>query len=204
MGKGEETRQVILDEALSLSSQIGIGSLSIGALADKAGMSKSGLFAHFGSKEEMQIAVIRESQQRFIDTVVRPALKEPRGIARLRAFLVNWMDWTRRARLPGGCPLNAAANEFDDQPGAVRDAVAAGLADGRRMLANSVRMAVEAGELRLDTDIDQFVFEFTGIVLVAMQNMRLFREKDASRRALDAFERLVRDYATESGNSKKE
>lgn len=204
MGKGEETRQAILDEALALSSQVGICGLSVGALADKAGMSKSGLFAHFGSKEEMQIAVIRESQQRFVDTVVRPALKEPRGIARLRAFLANWMDWTRRARLPGGCPLNAAANEFDDQPGPVRDAVAAGLADGRRMLANSVRMAVEAGELRPDTDIDQFVFEFTGIVLVAMQNMRLFREKDASRRALDAFERLVRDYATERDNSKKE
>ncbi|MBS3916312.1 MAG: TetR/AcrR family transcriptional regulator [Sulfuritalea sp.] len=195
MGKGEETRQLILDEALALSSQIGVGGLSIGALADKAGMSKSGLFAHFGSKEEMQIAVLREGQQRFVDTVVKPALREPRGIARLRAFLANWLDWTRRARLPGGCPMNAAANEFDDQPGPVRDAVAAGLDDGRRMLATSVRMAVEAGELRPDTDIEQFVFEFSGIVLVAMQSQRLFREKDANRRALDAFERLVRDYA---------
>ena len=87
MGKGEETRQAILDEALSLASQIGISGLSIGVLAEQAGMSKSGLFAHFGSKEEMQIAVIRESQQRFVDTVVRPALKEPRGVARLRAVL---------------------------------------------------------------------------------------------------------------------
>ena len=100
------------------------------------------------------------------------------------------------ARLPGGCPLNSAANEFDDQPGAVRDAVEAGLADGRRMLANAVRMAIETGELRPDTDIDQFVFEFTGIVLVSMQNQRLFKDKDANRRALDAFERLVREYAT--------
>jgi AcrR family transcriptional regulator len=195
MGKGEETRQAILDEALSLCSQVGVSGLSIGGLADKAGMSKSGLFAHFGSKEELQIAVLREGQQRFVDTVVRPALKSPRGVARLRAILVNWLDWTQRAQLPGGCPMNAAANEFDDQPGPVRDAVEAGLADGRRLLANAVRMAIETGELRPDTDVEQFVFEFTGITLVNMQNKRLFKDKDANRRALDAFERLVRDYA---------
>ena len=204
MGKGEETRQGILDEALALASQVGVSGLSIGALADKAGMSKSGLFAHFGSKEEMQIAVLREGQQRFVDTVVRPALKSPRGIARLRAILTNWIDWTRRAKLPGGCPMNAAANEFDDQPGPVRDAVEAGLADGRRLLANAVRLAIEAGELRPDTDVDQFVFEFSGIVLVTMQGQRLFREKDASQRALDAFERLVRDYAAQGGALVKE
>lgn len=204
MGKGEETRQAILDEALALASQIGISGLSIGVLAEQAGMSKSGLFAHFGSKEEMQIAVIRASQQRFVDTVVRPALKEPRGVARLRAVLTNWLDWTRVACLPGGCPLNAAANEFDDQPGAVRDAVEAGLDDGRRMLANSVRMAVETGELRPDTDINQFVFELTGIILVAMQNQRLFKDKNTKQRALDAFARLVRDNAADSGNSRKE
>ena len=135
MGKGDETRQTILDEALALCSQVGVSGLSIGSLADKAGMSKSGVFAHFGSKEELQIAVMRESQQRFVDIVVRPALKAPRGIARLRAIFTNWLDWTERARLPGGCPMNAAANEFDDQPGPVRDAVEAGMADGRRLLA---------------------------------------------------------------------
>ncbi len=196
MGKGEETRQAILDEALALCSQVGVSGLSIGMLADKAGMSKSGLFAHFGSKEELQIAVVREGQQRFVDTVLRPALKAPRGLPRLRALFSNWLDWTSRARLPGGCPLNAAANEFDDQPGPVRDAVEAGLNEGRRLLANAVRMAVETGELRPDTDVDQVVFEFTGIELVTMQNQRLFRDKDAHRRAADAFERLLRDYAT--------
>jgi AcrR family transcriptional regulator len=200
MGKGEETRQAILDAALVLSSQVGISGLSIGMLADKASMSKSGLFAHFGSKEELQIAVVRESQQRFVDTVVRPALKAPRGVARLHALFSNWLDWTSRAQLPGGCPLNAAANEFDDQPGPVRDAVEAGLNEGRRMLANAVRLAIETGDLRADTDVDQVVFEFTGIELVTMQNKRLFRDKDAHRRAVDAFERLLRDYA----NPKKE
>ena len=200
MGKGEETRQAILDAALVLSSQVGISGLSIGMLAEKASMSKSGLFAHFGSKEELQIAVVRESQQRFVDTVVRPALKAPRGVARLHALFSNWLDWTSRAQLPGGCPLNAAANEFDDQPGPVRDAVEAGLNEGRRMLANAVRLAIETGDLRADTDVDQVVFEFTGIELVTMQNKRLFRDKDAHRRAVDAFERLLRDYA----NPKKE
>ncbi len=90
--------RAILDEALALSSQVGVRGLNIGALADRAGMSNSGLFAHFGSKEEMQIAVLREGQQRFVYTVVRPALKAPRGIARLRAILANRLDWTRRTR----------------------------------------------------------------------------------------------------------
>ncbi len=195
MGKGEETRQAILDEAIALASEVGVSGLSIGALADKAGMSKSGLFAHFGSKEEMQLAVIGRSQERFAEFVLRPALKEKRGLPRLRALMRNWLNWTEKARLPGACPLNSAANEFDDQPGPVRDAVAAGLAAGRQMLGNAVRLAVEAGDLREDTDIDQFVFELVGIELVAMQSQRLFRDKQAITRALDAFERLVRDHS---------
>jgi len=136
--------------------------------------------------------------------VVRPALKAPRGIARLRALFTNWLDWTSRARLPGGCPLNAAANEFDDQPGPVRDAVEAGLNEGRRMLANAVRLAVESGDLRPDTDVEQVVFEFTGIELVTMQNQRLFNDRDAQRRAVDAFERLLRNYAAPSDTRRKE
>jgi AcrR family transcriptional regulator len=203
MGKGEETRQAILDEALSLASRIGVSGLSVGALAERTGMSKSGLFAHFGSKEEMQLAVIREAQARYVDFVVRPALKETRGLARLRAFLKNGLDWTRRARLPGCCPLNAAANEFDDQPGPVRDAVASGLAAGRRTLVDAVRMAVETGELRQDTDVEQFVFEMVGINLVAMQSQSLFKDKDSYQRALDAFERLVRDHAAPGGKRRK-
>jgi len=194
MGKGEETRQAILEQAIALASEVGVSGLSIGALADKAGMSKSGLFAHFGSKEEMQLAVLRAAQERFAEFAFKPALKERRGLPRLRALMTNWLNCTEKARLPGACPLNSAANEFDDQPGPVRDAVAAGLADGRRMLANAVRLAVEAGDLREDTDVDQFVFELVGIELAAMQSQRLFRDKQAIPRALGAFERLVRDH----------
>jgi AcrR family transcriptional regulator len=101
MGKGEQTRQAILDEAFSLASCIGVGALSIGVLAERTRMSKSGLFAHFGSKEELQLAVLRESQLRFGEAVVRPALREPRGLPRLRAMLANWLDWTRAVNSAG-------------------------------------------------------------------------------------------------------
>lgn len=195
MGKGEQTRQTILDEAFSLASCIGVGGLSIGVLAERTKMSKSGLFAHFGSKEELQLAVLRESQRRFGEVVLRPALRQPRGLARLRAMLVNWLDWTRSANLPGGCVINAAAAEFDDQPGALRDEVRNALLALRRSLGEIVAKAIETGELRPDTDIEQFVFELNGIYQATQQNRRLFNDPDADRRALAAFDRLVRDSA---------
>jgi AcrR family transcriptional regulator len=195
MGKGEQTRQAILDEALAVASRVGIGGLSIGALAERTGLSKSGLFAHFGSKEEMQLAVIRESERRFVEVVLRPALKEKRGLPRLRAIFRNWLGWPQALELPGGCLLLSAVTEFDDQPGPVRDAVEAGQRAWRASLARAVRLAVEEGELRADLDVAQFVFELAGIVLVAHQNRRLFRDEQTDARALAAFERLVRDHA---------
>ncbi|MDP1610773.1 MAG: TetR/AcrR family transcriptional regulator [Sulfuritalea sp.] len=195
MGKGEQTRQAILDEAFSLASCIGIGALSIGMLAERAKMSKSGLFAHFGSKEELQLAVLREAQQRFADVVLRPAFRQPRGLARLRAIVVNWLDWTRVANLPGGCVINAAAAEFDDQPGSLREEVKNSLLALRRTLVETVTKAVAVGELRADTDAEQLVFELEGIYQVTQQSRRLLDDPDADRRALAAFDRLVRDHA---------
>ncbi|MCM2308890.1 MAG: TetR/AcrR family transcriptional regulator [Sulfuritalea sp.] len=195
MGKGEQTRQAILDEAFSMASRIGVGALSIGVLAERTRMSKSGLFAHFGSKEELQLAVLRESQARFAEVVLRPALRLPRGLGRLRAMVINWLDWTRAVNLPGGCVINAAALEFDDQPGPLRDEVKNSLLALRRTLAETVAKAVETGELRPDIDIEQFVFELNGIYQATQQNRRLFSDPDADRRALAAFDRLVRDHA---------
>jgi AcrR family transcriptional regulator len=195
MGKGEQTRQAILDEAFSLASCIGVGALSIGVLAERTHMSKSGLFAHFGSKEELQLAVLRESQQRFAEVVLRPALRQPRGLTRLRALVMNWLNWTRDANLPGGCVINAAAIEFDDQPGPLRDEVRNGMLALRHTLAETVAKAVATGELRADTDVDQFVFELNGIYQVTHQSRRLLNDPDADRRALAAFDRLVRDYS---------
>jgi AcrR family transcriptional regulator len=194
MGKGEQTRQAILDEAFSLASCIGIGALSIGMLAERAKMSKSGLFAHFGSKEELQLAVLREAQQRFADVVLRPAFRQPRGLARLRAIINNWLDWTRVANLPGGCVINAAAAEFDDQPGPLREEVKNSLLALRRTLVETVAKAVAVGELRADTDAEQLVFELEGIYQVTQQSRRLLDDPDADRRALAAFDRLVRDH----------
>ncbi|MDP3513469.1 MAG: TetR/AcrR family transcriptional regulator [Sulfuritalea sp.] len=195
MGKGEQTRQAILDEAFSMASRIGVGALSIGVLAERTRMSKSGLFAHFGSKEELQLAVLRESQARFAEVVLRPALRLPRGLGRLRAMVINWLDWTRAVNLPGGCVINAAALEFDDQPGPLRDEVRNSLLALRRTLAETVAKAVETGELRPDIDIEQFVFELNGIYQATQQNRRLFSDPDADHRALAAFDRLVRDHA---------
>lgn len=193
MGKGEQTRQAILDEAFALASCIGVGALSIGVLAERTHMSKSGLFAHFGSKEELQLAVLRESQQRFAEVVLRPAFRKPRGLARLRAIVDNWLDWTKAACLPGGCVINAAAIEFDDQPGPLRDEVRNGVEALHRVLADAIAKAVVTGELRADTDIGQFVFELNGIYQATQQSHRLFNDPDADRRALVAFERLIRD-----------
>lgn len=194
MSKGAETRQAILDEALVLASTIGVAALSVGALAERTGMSKSGLFAHFGSKEEMQLAVLRAAEERFLDVVFRPSLRAPRGLARLRALFANMITWTEKSGLPGGCPIEAAAHEFDDKPGPVRDAVAASRFAWRRTLTDAVRKAVETGELGADTDPAQFAFEIDGIAMACHQTHRLFDDPDADRRALTAFERLVRDH----------
>lgn len=193
MGKGEQTRQVILDEAFSLASSIGLEALSLGVLAERAGLSKSGLFAHFGSKEELQLAVLRDAQRRFGEGVVRPALRVARGVKRLRAIMSNWLEWTRVAGVPGGCVINAAAAEYDDQPGPLRDEVRNAFSTLHRTLRDTVVKAVETGELRPDTDIEQFVFELNGIYQAAHLRRRLFNDPDADRRALVAFDRLVRD-----------
>lgn len=199
MGKGEDTRQAILDSAIALASQVGISGLSVGTLAERSGMSKSGLFAHFGSKEEMQLAVVRATQELFLETVMRPALREKRGLPRLRAIVANWLVWSRRSRLPGGCPLAAAAHEFDGQPGPVRDEVAHALGLWRRALVDAVGKCIEAGDLRPDTPVDQVAFELNGIVLGSLQDSQLFQDPESERRALAAFDRLMSHYAPTPG-----
>ncbi len=199
MGKGEDTRQAILDSAIALASQVGISGLSVGILAERSGMSKSGLFAHFGSKEEMQLAVVRATQELFLETVMRPALREKRGLPRLRAIIAHWLVWARRSRLPGGCPLAAAAHEFDGQPGPVRDEVAHALGLWRRALVEAVGKCIEAGDLRPDTPADQVAFELNGIVLGSLQDSQLFQDPESERHALAAFDRLMSHYAANPG-----
>jgi AcrR family transcriptional regulator len=164
--------------------------LTIGSLAEATGMSKSGLFAHFGSREELQVAVLKHGEARFAETVLRPALTAPRGLARLRAMFVNWLDWAHSSELPGGCPMLAASSEFDDRPGPVREQLARGQREWIAALKLGVALAIEAGELARGTDPEQLVFEMYGISLATHHYRRLLGHTGARERALAALEEL--------------
>jgi AcrR family transcriptional regulator len=190
MGKGEETKRAIVDQALELVSTVGLDKLTIGALANATGMSKSGLFAHFNSKEQLQLQVLEEARQRFVDVVVRPALKQPRGEARLRAIFERTLKQWEEA-LPGGCIFHAVAAELDDQPGPARDYLVEIQKEQRAMLERATRMAIETGELRDDLDIDQFVFELVSISGAYHHFGRLLGDPEAQKYARRAFESLL-------------
>jgi AcrR family transcriptional regulator len=189
--KGERTRAAILDAALRIVSKSGLDGLTIGTLADATGMSKSGLFAHFGSREELLLAVLAHGQAQFTEVVFQPAMAKPRGIARLRAMFINWLDWTESAELPGGCPMIGGASEFDDKPGPVRDMLAGGQRTWIETLKRSVRQAVDEGELPAQTDPEQIAFEMFGIALVVHHHRRLLGYPKARARALAALDKLL-------------
>jgi AcrR family transcriptional regulator len=190
MGKGEETKQAIVDQALDLVSTIGLEKLTIGALANATGMSKSGLFAHFKSKEQLQLQVLQEASQRYIEVVAKPAFREPRGEARLRAIVERTLGAWEES-LPGGCIFHAVAAELDDQPGPARDYLIAIQRDQRKMLERAVRMAIETGEFREDLDVDLFVFQLSAITGAYHHFGRLLGDPNASALARRAFESLL-------------
>ncbi|HWI97520.1 MAG TPA: TetR/AcrR family transcriptional regulator [Burkholderiales bacterium] len=188
--KGERTRAAILDEALRLVSKAGLDGLTIGTLADATDMSKSGLFAHFGSRDELLLAVLAHGQAEFTEVVFQPAMAKPRGLPRLRAMFVNWLDWTESAELPGGCPMIGGAAEFDDRPGPVRDMLAGGQRTWIETLKRAVRQAIEERQLAADTDPEQIAFEMFGIALVVHHHRRLLGYRKARERALAALDSL--------------
>ena len=190
MIKGQRTRALILDEALALASQVGFEGLSIGSLAARLRLSKSGLFAHFGSKEDLQVLTLQQTQRLFQQEVFAPALAEPPGLPRLRRLFSNWLVWLERDR-PGGCPMLAASVEYDDRPGAVRDLLLAGQRELRGAIAKAIRQAIDAGQLAPQTDPWQLAFEMMGIVLAMHHDHRLLGDARSSARARDAFERLI-------------
>jgi AcrR family transcriptional regulator len=191
--KGQQTRAAILDSALSLASQMGLEGLSIGALAEVAQMSKSGVFAHFGSREELQIAVIREYHRRFEDEVFFPAMREPRGVPRLRALFERWI---RRVsvEVDSGCIYISGAVEFDDRPGPVRDALVGMVRAWHEAMQRAIRIAIDDGQLRADTDTHQMLFEMHGLILALHHEARLMRTPGSLERAQRAFERVVNFY----------
>jgi len=194
--KGDDTRREILGHALALASEVGLEALSIGLLAERVGMSKSGLFAHFSSKEGLQVALLEEATQRFVAQVIAPALRAARGRPRVEALFERWLRWgTQRDQLPGGCIFYAAGSELDDRPGAARDRLVAAQRDLQETLAQAVRIAKSEGHFRRDLDESQFVFEVFGIMHTCTFHQRLLRDPKAGTRAERAFARLLEDAA---------
>jgi AcrR family transcriptional regulator len=193
VSKGEDTRQHILGEALALASEVGLDGVSIGALAERARMSKSGLFAHFQSKEGLELAILDEAVARFVEDVVAPALKEPRGEPRVRALLVRWLDWSRAKYMPGGCVFVASISDADDRPGPVRDRLAATQRDWLDTIATCVRGAIKEKHFRADLDAEQFAHEVLTTAYGHHLLSRLLRDPSADQRWRAATERLLRD-----------
>jgi len=198
MRKGERTRSAILDGALKLASELGIEGLTLGRLANELDLSKSGLFAHFASKERLQVQLLERAAERFVEVVVRPALEVPAGEKRLRVLFERWLEWPKRVRQPGGCIFIAAAAELDDRPGAARDRLVELQREWHETVARIVRRAREVGDFRRDVDPDQLAFEIQGIGLACNESARLLRDPRALERARTAFERLVADARARS------
>jgi AcrR family transcriptional regulator len=188
--KGHQTRQTILDAALGMASHTGLEGLSIGTLAEVTHMSKSGVFAHFGSREELQISVIREYHRRFEDEVFFPAMTQARGLPRLRKLYDNWI---RRVSIEvdSGCIYISGAVEFDDRPGPVRDALAQMVRAWQSALGRAIRQSIEQGHLQADTDPLQMLFEMHGMVLSLHHDARFLHSPGAQDRSRVAFERLI-------------
>ena len=191
MGKGESTRGRILDEAIAVASVDGITGLTLGRLAESVGMSKSGLFAHFRSKEELQVQVLDEAIERFRARVIAPALGVARGEPRVRALFEGWMGWADDPSVPGGCLFMQAMAELDDQPGPARDRLVESQRDWRDFLVDAARRAVDAGHFRADLDAELFTFQLHGIAFARHQASRLFRDPSADASARRAFEALL-------------
>ena len=190
INKGAATRESVVGHALSIALTDGFEGLTIGNIAQAVGMSKSGVFAHFGSREDLQLAVLDAAAQRFTDNVFMPAMREKRGLPRLRAIMRHWVIWMRNE----GCPMVAAAVEYDDRPGAIRDRVVEYQKRLRRELARAVQMAIDTGELKSDCDPEQLAFEIFAVELALHHDSRLFKRSDSMTRAERSMQRLLDSY----------
>jgi len=191
--KGKQTKQAILEAALALASQIGLEGLSIGALAEVTHMSKSGVFAHFGSREELQISVIREYYSRFADEVFYPAMQQPRGLPRVRALFDNWMQRVA-VEIQSGCIFISGAVEFDDRPGPVRDALASSVKAWLAALYRAVVQAKQEGHLLPTADEEQMAFEIHALILALHYEARFLQNPSSVGRAHRGFDNILARY----------
>jgi AcrR family transcriptional regulator len=179
--RGLKTRRAILRRAVNIASIEGLEGLTLGKLATQLRISKSGLFAHFGSKEDLQCAVVEEAREIFTDRVIRPAF-EFRGLKRLYSLCDNWLQYAEEKVFPGGCFFSAASLEFDDRPGRVRDQIVGSLQKWLDRMVKSVREAQDAGEIRKNADPHQLIFEIQALAMGANWASRLFHDHGAFRR----------------------
>lgn len=191
--KGQQTKQAIIEAALGLATHIGLEGLSIGALADVMGMSKSGVFAHFGSREELQVSVIREYHHCFEQEVFYPAMSEPRGIPRLRALFGNWMKRTS-VEIDSGCIYISGAVEFDERTGPVRDALAQSVLTWLAAMRRAITQAKELGQLQAQVDEDQILFEIHGLILALHYEARFLKSPGSIARAVTGFDNILARY----------
>jgi AcrR family transcriptional regulator len=197
VSKGDDTRERILDRAFRMASRDGLAGLSIGGLASSLAMSKSGLFAHFGSKEELQLEVLRGAARRFEDTVLRPAFRAARGTPRIRHLLENWVRWANSSEA-AGCLFVTAAVELDDRAGRTRDFVVAAQRQVLDAVTRSARLAIDAGHFRQDLDCKQFAFELYALLLGYHHAKRLLRDPRAEDALRAGFDRLLSDATVHS------
>ena len=184
--KGQQTKAAIIDAALRMAAQVGLEGLSIGALAEAMSMSKSGVFAHFGSREELQISVVREYYARFEQEVFAPAMGLSRGLPRLRALFEHWMRYTS-AELDSGCIFISGAVEFDDRPGAVRDALVAAVGAWMDAITRAIVQAREEGHFPPKADERQIAFEIHALILALHYEARFLQRSGSTERALRGF-----------------
>jgi AcrR family transcriptional regulator len=197
--KGEKTKAAIVDAALGLATQIGLEGLSIGALAEVTGMSKSGVFAHFGSREELQISVVREYYARFEQEVFYPAMEAKRGLPRLKALFANWMKRTS-VEIDSGCIFISGAVEFDDRTGPVRDALASSVSTWMSAMRRAVQQAQELVHLDEAVHPDQILFEIHGLILALHYEARFLKTPGSIERTLKGFDSILQRYAADLSN----
>ena len=193
MRKGEMTRAAILDVALDLASRDGLEGLTIGLLADKMNMSKSGVFAHFGSREDLQLEVLKLYHRRFEQDVFYPSIKEPRGLPRLRAMFAHWVKRVS-IEIASGCIYISGAVEYDDRPGLIREELVSMVGAWQSALLRAAQQAIECGHLKADTDAQQLVYEMYGLILAVHHDARFLRIPGSVERASVGFNRLIENH----------
>jgi len=191
MEKLQTTRTLIIDTALVQSAKVGLEGVSLGGIATAIGMSKSGLFAHFKSKEALQLAVLEEAISRFRATVILPALNNSQGLVRLKAYYENYLDWIAGTNAKCACPFTTFVQEYDDRPGAIRTLLVKSQKIWRDMLADAARDAIEEGEMSEGITPEQISFELIGAALSYQVSLNLLKSKASRPQAISAFEHII-------------